>query len=193
LDQIADVAVIALFAIPAGLAFVTHSPVTYVVGAGLAAIAGWKISAALSADNPRVFTQFLSSRVPRLVPLFTPGLLSKIYALSLMRLANLTAITLMVHLASEAGTVGATLVAVPLVTLAISAAMLPGSFGVAEWSFTGVFAGFGTSAGEITAFVLANRLILTSLGILIGLFAALVTARKLVTANRISPPEMQLP
>lgn len=193
LDQIADVAIVAVFAIPAAIAFIAHSPIVYMAGATLAALAGWKISAVLSADKALHMIQLLSNRVPRIAPLFTPGLLRKIYAISLLRLLNLTAITLMIHVASEASTFGATLVSVPLVTLAISAAMLPGSFGVAEWSFTGVFAGFGIPSYQIAAFVLANRLILTSLGIVIGLLAALLTIRKLGTASPISSSEMQLP
>jgi uncharacterized membrane protein YbhN (UPF0104 family) len=193
LDQMADVAIVALFAIPAAIAFVAHSPILYVVGAPLSALAGWAVAAALSADAPLRITCFLSRRLPKMAPLFTPGLLRKIYVLSLMRLLNLTAITLMIHLASEAATVGATVVSVPLVTLAISAAMLPGSFGVAEWSFTGVLGGFAIPNSEITAFVLANRLILTSLGGLIGLAAALMTIRRLGPASPISPSELQLP
>lgn len=186
LDQIADVAIVALFAIPAAIAFVVHSPTTYVVGAGLAALAGWKISTALSTNDQLPLTRFISCKFPKIAPLFRPGLLRRIYALSVLRVLNLTAITLMIHLATEASTIGATLVSVPLVTLAISAAMLPGSFGVAEWSFTGVFAGFGIPNYEITAFVLANRLILTTLGIVIGLLAVLLTIRRIGTASPIS-------
>ena len=193
LDQIADVSIVALFAIPAAIAFIAHSPGTYVAGAILAALVGWKISAALSADKPLRLTRYLTRKVPGIEPMFTPGLLRRIYALSLMRLLNLTAITLMIHVASAAASFGATLVSVPLVTLAISAAMLPGSFGVAEWSFTGVFARFGVPNYEIASFVLANRLILTTLGIAIGLLAALFTIRRLGAASPISSSGMQLP
>lgn len=193
LDQFADIATIALFAVPAAIGFVAHSPAAYMVGAVLAALVGWKISGAVSSEKPSGLTRALSNKFPRVAPLFTPGLLRRIYALSLLRMLNLTAITLLIHFASDAATFGATLVSVPLVTLAISAAMLPGSFGIAEWSFTGVFAGFAIPDNEITAFVLANRLILTSLGLMIGLLAALLTMRRFAETSPINSSELQLP
>lgn len=172
IDQLADIAIALLFAVPATLAFFARSPLLYVAGCAVAAPTGWvacglvsKLAAGLPAGFARIG---LSSR-----------LLCGIYAFTLLRFLNLSAITVMIHFATGAATLGATLISVPLVTLAISAAMLPGGFGVAEWSFTGVFAGLGIPADEITVFVLANRIILTTIGVFFGLVAALLTARSL--------------
>jgi uncharacterized membrane protein YbhN (UPF0104 family) len=173
LDQVADIAIVLLLVIPATIAFVLRSPIIYVAGAPLIAALGWAASSALSGGKNGSIANFASRSWPRIAPFFTSGLLTEIYALTLIRFATLTAITLMISAASNAGSLGAVLVSVPLVTLAISATMLPGAFGSSEWSFTAVFAGFGLPGSEITAFVLANRLVLTCLGIALGLFAAL--------------------
>jgi hypothetical protein len=58
-----------------------------------------------------------------------------------------------------------------LITIAISAAMLPGSFGISEWSFSAVFAGFDVPRADTVQFVLANRLLLSSVSIALALIA----------------------
>lgn len=192
LDQIADVLIVGLLALPAIVAFVTQSVGTYLIGAPVTALVGWYASDFRAGGARQRMLEAVSNAVPRLAPVSTPGLLRELYGLSLLRVLNLTMITLMIHFASGAATLGATLVSVPLVTLAISAVMLPGSFGIAEWSFSGVFAGFGIPSGEITLFVLTNRLLLTTLALAFGVLASLWTIRSWGRSGSRSP-ELQLP
>src|SRR5256885_13586009 len=85
--------------------------------------------------------------------LMSSEVLRPISGLSLMRFGCLTAITLLIHFATGAATVGATIIAIPLVTVAISLAMLPGGLGVSEWSFSAVFAAMRINPGDIVLFV----------------------------------------
>ncbi|HET6942436.1 MAG TPA: lysylphosphatidylglycerol synthase domain-containing protein [Sphingomicrobium sp.] len=186
LDQIADLAIVILLAVPAALAFSLRSPAVYVIGALVVSGIGWGISEVLSRGGGTQIASYVSVRWPPIAPFFVRGLLVEIYALTLLRFLNLTAITLLIYVASRSGTFGAVLVSVPLVTLAISVTMLPGAFGSSEWSFTGVLSGFGVSSAEITAFVLTNRLILTSFGLALGFIGALCSLRSSATRSPVS-------
>lgn len=176
-DQVADIAITLLFAIPASLAFLTRSAALYVGGCVVAALLGWLVcqqlpQAALSSNGK------LSKKL-RLGSVLSKELLGTVYSLTLLRFLNLTALTLMIHFATGMGSFGATLISVPLVTLAISVAMLPGGFGVTEWSFTAIFSGLGMPAADITIFVLANRIILSTFGVCFGVVAVLLTVRRI--------------
>jgi uncharacterized membrane protein YbhN (UPF0104 family) len=186
LDQTADLVMVILMAVPAALAFFLRSPAVYVIGALIISGIGWGISDVLSRGEGTRIAIFASVKWPKIAPFFVRGLLVEIYALTLLRFLNLTAITLLIYVASRSGTFGAVLVSVPLVTLAISVTMLPGAFGSTEWSFTGVLSGFGVSNAEITAFVLTNRLILTGSGLALGLIGALCSLRTSATKSPFS-------
>jgi hypothetical protein len=160
-DQVADFAVTVLLAIPAALALAIGDVRYYLAGAAVALVVGLAAVYPLPALARSPILPAWARRHAHL-PLFSQrAVLFKVYAISALRLTNLTLLTVMVHFASGAGTVETVLVAVPLVTLAISVSMLPGAFGASEWSFSAVFVRYGLGSAEIVRFVLANRILLT--------------------------------
>jgi hypothetical protein len=183
-DQVADLAVVVLMALPAAIAFVRHDVTIYLIGVPVMALAGL---AGLMLLPTLVRTIRLPFRIPalhRIAPLAERSPLLKVYGISLVRMVNLTAMTVAIHAAIGTASVGAVLIAVPLVTLAISAAMLPGAFGISEWSFSAVFAGLGIPPGDIVLFVLANRIVLTGLSLLLAMIVGLALAAILVSKHR---------
>lgn len=170
-DQAADFGITVLLAIPAGLALVLDNVAIYAVGAPAILAVGLLVvylvpNLARSAVLPSWTRRYTG------LELFSRrALLLKVYVISALRLVNLSLITLMVGFAADAGTVWALLVAVPLVTLAISVSMLPGAFGSSEWSFSAVLARNGLGGAEIVRFVLANRILLTLASVLIAVAA----------------------
>lgn len=180
LDQFADFAMVCFFVPAALVAIYWNSLAVYGFSCCVLAVIGWLLITRRRPGHPGVFANWLVHKWPRSEALFTPGLASAMYRYSLVRFVCLSLITLMVHYASGAASATGALVAVPLVTVAISIAMLPGAFGVSEWSFSGVLALLATPQGEIAVFVLANRLILTGLALVIAGLAigwALVLSR----------------
>lgn len=168
LDQLADLAVVVLF-VPAALFGVFQDSLPlYLAGVILTgglgflalSVAPWFAGALIRIGVAR----HLSDATQRLVG---RNILLPIYVLSLLRFFCLTAITLLIHFATGAATVSATVIAIPLVTLAISVAMLPGGLGVSEWSFSAVFAVMGVEHGGIVLFVLGNRILLSAMALLL--------------------------
>lgn len=171
IDQAADFAAVLLLAGPATLAIALNDVEWYFILSPVA------ILAALAAiwAAPAIARRLSACRhiPPRsLILLVDRPLLLTISGVSLLRTGNLVLMTLAVHWMTGAASTMAIIVGVPLVTVAISLAMLPGSFGISEWSFSAVFAAFGTPPDEIVLFVLANRLVLTTLSLV---FAAVMT------------------
>lgn len=172
IDQAADFAVVLMLSVPAAIAIIDRDMNIFILGAigmvlaGLVSLLIGARSALVLAALERFCLGGLRDR----------GVLLRIYGLSLLRLANLTAITLLVAAACGEGDVQAIIIGVPLVTLAISLAMLPGALGVSEWSFSAVFGAFGSTQKEIVIFVLANRLLLTGLALLLGLLILVAMA-----------------
>lgn len=167
-DQAADFAMTVLLAIPAALAWALNDVLIYALGAP-AILVGGLFAVCLIPNLAR--SAMLPSWTKRYaaLPLFLGrAILLKAYGISALRLLNLTLLTLLVYAASGVGTVPAVLVAVPLVTLAISISMLPGAFGASEWSFSAVLARYGLGGAEIVRFVLANRILLTLASLLIA-------------------------
>lgn len=186
IDQLSDFFTVALVAVPAVAALLVGLPKIYFIGAPLALLAGfvlvffaptWLVWAGSTFGQPQL----------RQLPQLERGLLFQIYAISILRVINLNLITLAIYAATGAATISAVLVSVPLVTLAIAAAMLPGGLGVTEWSFSAVFSTFGVPASEIVIFVLANRIVLSAISlallILAFLAAALIFSRKGAKSN----------
>ena len=174
IDQISDFLTVTLVAGPALFAFWTSNIVAYAIGAPAALLAGGILLffAPTMLHTIKIF--------PRAVALASPllkdrKLLLHAYGISIVRVINLNLITLMIHFATGAATVSAVLISVPLATLAIALSMLPGGIGASEWSFSTVFAGLGVGTDAIVLFVLANRIVLTSLSIIL-LFVAIVFA-----------------
>ena len=163
IDQIADLLAVLLVALPAALAFLAGDLRLYLWGSAGMVVLGALFVAALPALSRWDLLQRKVIARWQIGQLLDRGTLLRLYAISLLRVLNLTLMTLAIHFASGAGTIAAVIISVPLVTLAISAAMLPGGLGVSEWSFSAVFAGLGIGAEEIVLFVLANRLVLTGL------------------------------
>ncbi|MEP2612535.1 lysylphosphatidylglycerol synthase domain-containing protein [Marinobacter alexandrii] len=173
LDQFSDFFVFAWFAIPAALALLHNDARIYLWGAPGAFLAGFAVIFLLSAMQPLLQRYWPFARKDWIATLLDKGLLARIYSIATLRLINLTLITVTVHLASGAATISSLLVSVPIVTVAISVAMLPGAIGVAEWSFSAVLALQGIVTDSVVNFVLANRLILTALPLILA-FAVLL-------------------
>lgn len=164
IDQGADFVVVLMMAVAAAVALLARDPEIFLIGAMAMALLGGILALAL----PQIGLATKLAAKLGAADLFDRRVLLRVYAISLLRLVNLVAITLMISVACGAGSATAIIVGVPLVTLAISVAMLPGAIGVSEWSFTAVFAAFGVPSGETVTFVLANRLLLTGLALLLG-------------------------
>ena len=182
IDQGADFLVVLMMAIPSAMALLGGSLLSFLAGAAMMAVVG--LVGALGVPRSAMIGTLL---VKAGLGGFHDGqTLLRIYGLSLLRVVNLIAITLLISLACGAGSAEAIIVGVPLVTLAISIAMLPGALGVSEWSFTAVFAAFGLPASETVTFVLANRLLLTSLALLLGGIACVAMAMRFRSRQRIT-------
>lgn len=184
IDQMADLAIVFLVSIPALIAFLRHDLDLYLMGATAMVLLGLWLILTLPAIVRWVFPIFPISGLDRIVPLIDRPLLLKLYGISLLRVANLTLMTLAIHAATGTATVTAVVICVPLVTLAISAAMLPGALGISEWSFSVVFSSFGVARGDIVLFVLANRILLTGLSLTLALLVLLAMARALLGGGK---------
>lgn len=190
-DQLADLATVILF-IPAAILGVVTGSLTSYLGAAAATAAlgfgGILLGRPLARSVLRL--QLLSRvRLPA-ETLLNSDLLRSLYGLSLLRFACLTAITLLVHFATGAATSGAAVIAVPLVTVAISVALLPGGLGISEWSFSAVFAAMGVAHQQIVCFVLGNRMLL-SVGAIIIMTVALGRAAIGVTQRGANKPAVK--
>lgn len=189
LDQFADIAMIALLTLPSIVGIVTCDWRIF-AGAALIAIGiGYAGLGMLRWLALRLAS--LKGRVQGNVA--DLSLLRKVFVISLIRVINLTVLTLLILLAIGIGDAEAIVVGVPVISFAISLAMLPGALGVSEWSFSVVFARFGVPREEIVLFVLANRLLLTSVSLVLGLIAvglALAAARRAKVARRAAAKDM---
>ncbi|WP_056346623.1 lysylphosphatidylglycerol synthase domain-containing protein [Sphingopyxis sp. Root1497] len=161
IDQVADFAVVLLLAIPAIAAFVHRDILIYLWGCALMVPLGlgmiFLLPTAIRWFRPPAFLRRVHDAASR----FDRVTLCKLYGISLARFISLTLMNIAVHAAIGTVTIAAILVGVPLVALATSVAMLPGAFGISEWSFSVIFAGFSIGAADIVLFVLANRILLT--------------------------------
>lgn len=176
LDQLADFAVVLLMAVPAAFALAYRDIDIYLLGAALIALIGLGLTILLPALC-RSFRRFSICRGKAAILLrFDHPILLKLYGISLLRLANLTGMNLVVHAAIGTATIDAILVGVPLVALATSVAMLPGAFGVSEWSFSAIFDGFGVDPVGIVLFVLANRILFTGVSLAVAATTLLMRA-----------------
>lgn len=188
IDQLSDLAIVILF-LPAGLAGLAFQSLTlYLATVAMSTVLGF---AGLSIAPKMIGT------LGRFSPLRTlgkaqlrPDILRPIYWLSVLRFACLTGLTLLIHFATGAATVSATIIAIPLVTLAISLAMLPGGLGVSEWSFSAVFAAMNVRQEQIVLFVLGNRILLSAAALLLMVLALCHAA---VSAGRRRSPASVLP
>jgi hypothetical protein len=165
LDQLSDLFAVGLFAAPAAVALLYRSLPIYLIGAAIALTAGALSMSHLS--KIRVSPK-LAGRLPKFLQVSLPQdlhTLRTIYLISVLRAINLTLISLAVAATCDAGSVEAIMIAVPLATLAISAAMLPGGIGVTEWSFSSVFYAFAMPPDAVVSFLLANRALLTALSL----------------------------
>lgn len=190
IDQMADFAFTAWLAIPAALALVYGDARIYFAGAPVMVAVGGVLVLGLPLAEP-LLRRICPARMEAALGLCANRrVLARIYGISALRLANLTLITLAVHFASGAATVPALAVSVPLVTVAIAVAMLPGSIGSAEWSFSASLARQSIAQGEIVSFVLANRLLLTAIPVLLALAVlALIAVRSMRRARGAASPD----
>jgi hypothetical protein len=160
-DQIADISIIILFLPSAVAAFTLKMPGIYVSLIPLTILIGRTslnlIPSLHSLTKSGILSKLFSPRWQD----FDILTIKTIYWISIIRFINITAITYFVNEAVNACPPLVIIMSIPLVTLAISLAMLPGGFGIAEWSFSAVFASMGVPHGEIVHFVLANRLLLS--------------------------------
>ena len=172
LDQGADFAVVILMAVPSTIALTSGDLAVFSVLALAASLVG--LGVVLLLPHPVRVIPFVRNRLDG--RLADRSLLLRLYGISLLRLVNLTVITLLVFVASCAGDVAAIVIGVPMITLAISLVMLPGALGVSEWSFSVVFERFDVAQQDIVLFVLANRLILTGLSLALAMVTMAASA-----------------
>lgn len=176
IDQLADLAIALLFIPAAIIGVATQSVSLYAAAIAASSAAGFAMLSV--AKSLLAHVSRLSLRRRQVEALARTGALRPIYWLSLLRFACLTAITMLVHFATGAATLSAVIIAIPLVTVAISIAMLPGGFGVSEWSFSAVFATLGVKHEQIVTFVLGNRILLSAGALLVmSVAAALASVR----------------
>ena len=175
IDQLSDLAVVALFIPAAILGIMSRSLSLYFLASIISAAIGYSALGVFPAILKALGR--LSSRVDQAsAGLIRTTTLRTIYALSLLRFTCLTAMTLLIHFATGAGTASAAILAVAPVTVAVSLAMLPGGLGISEWSFSAVFTALGVDPQQIVLFVLGNRIILTAIALMLMATAPLVTA-----------------
>lgn len=175
-DQLADLAVIAMLAVPSALAL-KYPDVTFFLGSALGtSLFGLIILALL---QKFLKTQNFPKKLEDLSKLFEKQLLLKVYGISLLRAINLVIINLAIYASVGTASIPSIVMGVPLIALAMSVAMLPGAIGVSEWSFSAVFSVFGIAHEDIVIFVLANRVLLTGLSLLMMLIAFAAIARKI--------------
>ena len=160
-DQVADIAITILFLPSALAAFTLKMSEIYIILAPITIIIG-----ALSLRfTPYIYELFLRKLLYKNymlnLPQFNSKLIKTIYWISIARFINITIITLLVSEVANSYHPFVIIVSIPIVTMAISLAMLPGGFGISEWSFSAVFATLGVPHDEIVHFVLANRLLLS--------------------------------
>lgn len=168
LDQLADFAVALLFAIPAVIALHQRDISLYLVGSAAAAVIGVTALAPLAAVGKWAASHNRHSWWRQIAPLLDRKILARLYGISLMRLANATFMNLLIQSATGAATASAVTIAVPIVTVATSVAMLPGAIGISEWSFSKTFSAFEIANPDIVTFVLANRILLTTLSVFLA-------------------------
>lgn len=175
IDQLSDFLVSGWLAIPATLALLNSDVRLYFLTAPPVVLIGFVALLGLRWLEPPVkrFWPFAQKKWTSL--LLSRKTLFRIYGLSLLRLGNLTLISVLVQLAANTASSGAVAVSVPVVTIVTALAMLPGSLGVVEWSYSFFLTAFGISSGDIVTFVLANRLILTILPVALAVTVALVS------------------
>lgn len=163
MDQLADLAIVLLFVPAAILGVAAQSLPLYLASACLSAVLGFAalpvVPALIRPLKRRAATRNIGQS---LEALSRQEMMRSLYRLSLLRFACLTTITLLIHFATGAASIGPTVIAIPLVTVAISLAMLPGGLGVSEWSFSAVFAAMGIAQPQIVLFVLGNRILLSA-------------------------------
>lgn len=174
LDQISDFLLVCCFAPLAIAALAWQEPLLYLAGSLALAPIGWLMLKVIPSVPTKFVPKIIKGRFEHYAKHLDRRTIGELYLYSLARLAMLSLITVLVHFACGGVTVSSALVAVPLVTIAISISMLPGGFGAAEWSFSGVFAGLDIPSNEIALFVLMNRVLLTGLGLFIALVSLLV-------------------
>lgn len=184
IDQIADFCIILLLVIPAAIALAYHDISIYFIGAFTMLSLGFALTRTLPAIFKSGLVPVRITWLAFIAKLADRRLLMMLYGISFLRVANLTLMTLAIHSIIGSATVTAVIIAVPLVTLAISVAMLPGAFGVSEWSFSAVFAGFSIAPDDIVLFVLANRIILSGLSIILALLILVGMASKLFAPGK---------
>jgi len=175
IDQLSDLAIVFLILPAALLGIALNSLPAFAVAA--AAICGIGYAALGFATTVLELLGKFSPRARRAsVSIADLPKLRFIYGLSLLRFACLTAITLLIHVATGAGTASAAILAVAPVTVAVSVAMLPGGLGISEWSFSAVFSALGVDQQQAVLFVLGNRIILSIAAMALMTLAALASS-----------------
>jgi hypothetical protein len=187
LDQAADFGITVLLAIPAGLALALGNAGIYAMGAPAMLVAGLLAMSAVPWLARSAWLPACAMRFADLALFSQTAELRKVYGISVLRLVNLSLITVMVGYACGAGTIWSLLIAVPLVALAVSVAMLPGALGSSEWSFSAVLGQYGLGAADIVRFILANRVLLTLAYLAIALVVVIAIVGSGLRASETAP------
>lgn len=192
-DQLSDFVVSAWLAVPAALAMWQNDVRIYFWGIPVMIMAGFAGIFPLMRAKPLLQRYWPLDSKGWIVLLLSRTALFRIYAIALLRLANLTLITIAVHFASGAASPSALAVAVPLVTVATAVAMLPGSIGAAEWSFSAVLRHLGVAPHAIINFVLANRVLLTALPLVLALLTLVLRSERQVAVQTVDDRANDVP
>ncbi|MBE5073423.1 flippase-like domain-containing protein [Erythrobacteraceae bacterium E2-1 Yellow Sea] len=174
IDQGSDFVLAGLLAIPAGFALLQGDPNIYLWAAPPTVVVGLALVFAVMRARP-----ILQRLWPEKSSAWIPILLSRksilhIYTISVLRIVNLTLITMAVNYASGEASPKTLAVAVPLVMVTTAISMLPGAIGVSEWSFSAILQLFGEVPEETVIFILANRLLLTVLPIILAFMTMMI-------------------
>lgn len=165
-EQLFDLGVCAVMCAPAALGLVLLSPRMFLVSAAVAAVAADVLVGPVVAWGAKV------ARLP--TQLHDRRLAQQLYRLSLARFAILVLITLSVVWA-----IGSSIEPLQLASIIAPVAVgsmvscLPAGLGVNEWSFVALLAYGGVPFAVAALFAIANRLLVGSAALLVGLGAAL--------------------
>jgi hypothetical protein len=170
-EQLFDIGVICMAAVPALIALRLGDFRVFLFGAPIVAVVGDRLIGVSTVLARRV--------LPRMAgPLLEASLSLKLYRLSLIKFLALLGMTLGV-----AAAIGSTIppltlaAAIPPVGIAGTLSFVPAGLGVNEWSFVFILGLSGIAQHTVATFALMNRLMVGSLSIAFGLASAMLMQR----------------
>ncbi|HEY3798517.1 MAG TPA: lysylphosphatidylglycerol synthase domain-containing protein [Caulobacteraceae bacterium] len=165
-EQLFDIGVIALAAIPALVALQLGDFRVFLFGAPVLAV----LCDRLVGVATRIARRVLPAAAG---PLLDPALTLKLYRLSLVKFVALVGMTLGVAAAIQSTIPPLTLAAaIPPVAIAGTLSFVPAGLGVNEWTFVVILGLSGIAAHTVATFAVMNRLLVGGMSIALGLASA---------------------